>query len=698
MYSKDSELSQSRRPRPWATFKIWTLLAAVVGLLLSMGLYYRVQAQTSTQTLKYWVFFRDKAVPAGERSLLLQEAERRLSARARKRRAKMRAPGKLVDEADLPVSRVYLDKLVAAGFKPLVVSNWLNAASFRLTKKQAKRVAAFPFVKGVRLVARAMKKPRPESPKSAPPDLHRIETGHTYDYGPSFGQNQIINVPAVHDLGIVGKGVLIGMLDTGFKFRTHEALANMNIIDEHDFIHNDDITENQAGQDDPAQHNHGTETLSVIGGFKEGQIVGPAFGASFILGKTEILEVEIPQEEDNWVAGIEWMENRGVDVVSSSLGYLDFYTPSQMDGNTAVTTRAADLAVSRGVVVVNSAGNERNKDWHIIIAPADGDSVIAVGAVKPDSELTVFSSVGPTADGRIKPDVVAQGLTVFAGFPSQSISSSIYTLVSGTSFSCPAAAGVAALVLSAHPNLTPLQVRDALRETADRAANPDTLMGWGVLNAYDAVLFHGPAFSNSPTVSVDTNGDLEVSIKVASKAGIDPNRVSLIYASSDGNFDKEVSMAQGTEPHAFTAAIPGPLTGTVHFYFRAADSSNTVALHPFDAPDSSFSFTPNPVSVVGDENTVPDRFRLAQNYPNPFNPTTRIEFDLPTASVVSLVIYNVLGQQVAVLAREQRFPAGRHALTWDGKDASGKVVAGGLYFYQLRAGTFRQVKKMVFVR
>ena len=361
----------------------------------------RLSAQEAAPE-KYWVFFKDKQVQGLTKTTELFEiAKSKISPRALRRRAKVRKADKLIDKRDLPVSRDYLSRLEDLGYKPAVVTNWLNGASFQLAQLDVEKLKKLPFVKEIRPVGRAAKKPTPRDLKSLPIKLEK-PANHDFDYGLSFTQNELINVPKVHDLGITGKGVWIGMLDTGFKRSNHEAFENLNVIAEFDFVNNDNVTENE-GQDVPGQHNHGTQTLSTVGGFMEGKLIGSAFGASFLLAKTEILQNEIPAEEDNWVAGIEWLENQGVDIVSSSLGYLNFpnqsfYSPADMDGNTAVTTKAADIAVSRGVVVVNSAGNEGNTSWRIIIAPADGDSVIAVGAVNSDTTLTSFSSVGPSAD------------------------------------------------------------------------------------------------------------------------------------------------------------------------------------------------------------------------------------------------------------------------------------------------------------
>lgn len=661
--------------------------------------------QTSAQTRnghadhrKYWVFFSDKLSDEKQAEHAdFSDRMQQITQRAQQRRGKASIRAQKRQWYDTPVSGTYLARLAQLGYEPMVSSRWLNAASLLLKETDVRRIEALPFVRNVRPVGKFVDTPVP-APKSARPQQN-VQQQHTYDYGSSFTQNELINVPAVHDLGITGVGILIGVLDTGFKYRTHEAFLEMNIIAEFDFIDNDDITEDEPGKDPSGQHSHGTRTLSTVGGFQEGQLIGPAFDASFILGKTEDISQEVPAEEDYWIAGIEWFEAQGVDVVTSSLGYIDFYDTSDMDGNTAVITVAADIAAGLGVVVVNSAGNEGNSVWRIMIAPADGDSVIAVGAVDASNQITSFSSVGPTADGRIKPDVVAMGTLVYTASPAPDVSNSTYALVSGTSFSCPLVAGVAALVLSTHPQLTPMEVRDALRLTADRAANPDISYGWGLVDAYQAVLYHGMAFSNLPEMAVNTSAELKVSIKVTSQFGIDPTQVFLVYARSDGNFNNEVMMAQGTEAHQYTATFSTLAGGeAIDFYFRAADSSGAQTVHPFNAPDYSFRSLELPVTVDSQEPSLPTAFRLQQNYPNPFNPTTTITYALAAAGEVSLKIFNILGQEIRTLLSETGRPAGLYSEVWDGTDNHGRSVATGVYVYRLEVNEFVDMKKMVLIR
>jgi len=231
----------------------------------------------------------------------------------------------------------------------------------------------------------------------------------------------------------------------------------------------------------------------VLAGYAPGKLIGPAYAAGYLLARTENDASETPLEEDNWVAAIEWADSLGVDVVSSSLGYLDYDPPipswtwQDMDGNTTLITRAADMAVARGIVVVNGAGNNGFDPTHnTLLAPADGDSVITVGGVLPDSVRYVSSSCGPTTDNppRIKPDIMTMGGLDYIALAT---GTSQYTFSAGTSFACPLAAGVVALLLQARPSATPMQIREALRATASNSSSPNNQYGWGIVNAVAAL-------------------------------------------------------------------------------------------------------------------------------------------------------------------------------------------------------------------
>ncbi len=432
-----------------------------------------------------WVYFTDKGVKSmPEFRAALETAEGMMSKRAFQRRAKVMR-GNVVAFSDLPVYDAYLAQLQSLGFRQRHISRWLNAVSGIVEQAQLPSLAALPFVRQITLLHSSRRLPEPkdleQNPEQGPVESYHLQ------YGRSLTQLEQINVPAVHDLGYAGQNVLICMLDTGYDLR-HESLHHIDPVGEHDFIFNDDVTRNEAGQDVSDQHEHGTMTLSVIGGSKADTLYGPAYQAQFILAKTEDIRSETPIEEDNWVAAIEWAEGLGADVASSSLGYYDWYTYEDMNGDTAVTTKAADMAAARGVVVCVAAGNWRQDSWHYISAPADADSIITVGAVNDKGIIASFSSAGPTFDGRIKPEVVAMGVLDWTANPAKGPTE--YRYASGTSFSTPLIGGVAALLVQAHPTWTPMQVREALMLTANRAVNPDTLYGWGLVDALKAIQYH----------------------------------------------------------------------------------------------------------------------------------------------------------------------------------------------------------------
>jgi subtilisin family serine protease len=261
------------------------------------------------------------------------------------------------------------------------------------------------------------------------------------------------------------------------------------VLARYDFVNNDPVVDDQIPPDSAGDASHGTYTLACVAGSKPGTYSGVAYGCTVALGKTEYVSTETPVEMDNWQRGAEWADSLGADVISSSLGYFQFdspypsYTYADMDGKTTVVTRAASEAVRRGITVVTAVGNEGAVAWHYLIAPSDADTVIAVGAVDSFNVVTSFSSRGPSADGRIKPDLTAMGRSDY--LPSFS-NPATYIRASGTSFATPLAAGVAALVLQVHPTWGPFEVREALRETAKNHLAPNNDIGWGLIQGLAA--------------------------------------------------------------------------------------------------------------------------------------------------------------------------------------------------------------------
>jgi serine protease AprX len=468
-----------------------SLASATLADKLSPGLRANVAAAAPGAVHKVWIYFRDKG-PNPEAGL--DAARASLTPRALSRRALRGDAPELVDFDDLPLVAAYVEGISSRVLRVRQQSRWLNAMSAEATTEQVVALSALDYVEGVDVV-RGYRRSRDEAarPEAREATATSREEGQAFNYGSSIGQLQQIKVPQVHAKGFHGEGVVIALFDAGFNNLAHQAFATMRIADRHDFVNGD---EDVGDGSDMGEGSHGTQTLSAVGGFREGQLIGPAFGATFLLAKTENTDSETPVEEDNWSAAVEWAEARGADVISSSLGYLDFDPPNQsytfedMDGVTAISTRAAERAASHGVVVVNSAGNSGfNSSHNTLGAPSDGKRVLAVAAVTASGTRIDFSSVGPSADGRIKPDVAAQGVLVKLASP---FSTGGYVRASGTSFSCPLTAGVAALVLQAHPSYNVKQVLAVMRSTASKSKSPDRLLGYGIVNALAAVQAKAP--------------------------------------------------------------------------------------------------------------------------------------------------------------------------------------------------------------
>lgn len=512
-----------------------------------------------------WVYFSDKGTSVQEQ--LASPPERFLTARALERRQRMgQAP--LLTVEDLPLDRADILRVEQTGVKIRHEVKWFNALSVLATKAQIHALRSLPRVHEVEMVARYKTKKEVEDhsaldallPSSLP------TTPAVLDYGLSLTQNAQIKVVDVHNLGINGAGVVIAVFDDAFPNLNHPALATRPILARYDFIRNDTIlTTNDT---------HGQRTFSTVGGFAEGNLIGPAYGATFVLARTEDYLTETPVEEDAWARAAIWADSIGVDIITSSLGYLDYDTPwpswswQHMDGKTTVITRTANWAVEKGIVVLNSAGNSGdNATRNTLGAPADGFNVLAVGAVTSTGSRASFSSVGPTVDDRIKPDIMAMGsgVRVVSG-------TSGYTSASGTSFSCPLAAGVAGLVLSANPGLTPLQVGEAMRQTANRANNPDKYFGWGLLDALKAVNYTW--ISHTPLANTPDTAARTISVKIRSRVPLTADSTR-VYFGVNGNITGSVPLLPFGNPafNEYRAQIPYLGSGVdITYYIRTANA------------------------------------------------------------------------------------------------------------------------------
>ena len=442
--------------------------------------------------------------------------------------------------SDISVSRAHIAEIERMGGHCRNVFKWANAASFSIAATKLKTLASRPFVKDI-IPLRTLSRRLPEAPGAI-----SLKKSPAMDsagfYGRSFSQLNIVAAPAAHRMiasrlnQAPGDGVIIGLFDSGFRLN-HKCF---NYVKAHQAIVADsDFVEHKRGVSDPDSvrrlyhalgksppEEHGSWTLSLIAGLDSGNFAGVAWGAKFVLAKTEwadrILvtqdsagadtiykEIEIHAEEDNWASAMVWAESLGVDIVSSSLGYsTDFtdssgnpapdsvnYTFADMNGNTTIISKAAKEAAARGMIIVNSIGNEGYGILGTLNAPADVKDVISVGGIDPDKSLAFFSSEGPTSDGRLKPDLVAQASDMYLPDIYSPDSAGYFRGEAGTSFSAPVVAGICALVRQTHPADSAALVRDRLYSScvfAPQQTAFDNRFGRGIPDALVASQVNAP--------------------------------------------------------------------------------------------------------------------------------------------------------------------------------------------------------------
>jgi len=451
------------------------------GVIMAPRLAEKLVGLETNRTLPVIVYFTDKGIRTQEefnRAAAKRKAQ--FTEHALWRRAKVGRTE--MDFMDLPVSQDYIKRVESLGAKLRQPLNWFNAATFEMTRDQVMLVSALPNVRQMDLI-RAYRKPL--EPEQEPPELGSVTPPaevHALNYGPSYWQVRQINVPVCHDSGYCGRGVIVAMFDAGFR-KNHvvfDSIRNSGrLIDQHDFYTNRDTTD---------WHSHGTGTWSEAGGFRSGSLIGPGYGATWAIYRTEVDPLfERNIEEDYWAAALQRSDTLGVEVVSSSLGYKTFdsgqhsYGYRDMNGNTTIISRAAKHAANLGIIVCNAMGNSGPSDTSIT-APADADSILSIGAVDSVGTIASFSSRGLTYDRRRKPEVCAKGVSDY-----WATGSTTFGRASGTSCSTPLVGGSCAIVLQAHPTWTPMQVRQALMMTASRHTNPDSTYGWGIINVWNAI-------------------------------------------------------------------------------------------------------------------------------------------------------------------------------------------------------------------
>ena len=507
-----------------------------------------------------------------------------LSARALARRQRQRI---VVLPRDLPVNPAYVAQVRAVAGQPTVhyTSKWFNALVVACDSPTLRRIQALPIVAAAQTLNRG---PKPGTGRSWPapaPVAARTTTGTRADYGPPFTQNQVIGAVAMHDAGFRGEGMQIAVFDAGFPgvdripalqplFAQNRLLGTRNFVD--------------GGRSVYLRDSHGTNCLGLIGAEQAGFYIGTAPRAAFHLCITEDVNSEHPIEEANWLAAAEYADSAGVDIISSSLGYTTFdapsvdYTYADMNGRTALSTRAAAVAARVGMLVLVANGNEGRSAWHYLSAPADADSIISVGAVDSTRIKAGFSSFGPSADGRIKPTLSAQGVACAVLTPGGT-----RVRGNGTSYACPELAGMAAGLWQANPRLTAQQIILALRSTASQANNPDNNLGYGIPNFSAANIFAQAITLNTAqaqaaaadelTLFPNPTSDGQFLLRLPRVLQLPGNLLEVTILDARGAVVRRLRPATATSATGEVAVVTGQLApGTYLCQVSAGDITRTV--------------------------------------------------------------------------------------------------------------------------
>ena len=508
-----------------------------------------------------WVYFKDK--PGAQ--TYLDNPLTMLSQRALDRRA---AQGIAVDGIDVPVYQPYIDQISASfGITVKAKSKWLNCVHVRGLKTDIESLKLLSFVLRVDFADKTLNGSASKTKAKVKflPINKTKQTAVTYNYGISANQIQMLNGHLLHQLNYTGTGKIIAVLDSGFPgvdtaLPFQRLITNNQILGGYDYVNKN--ANFYSGND------HGTYVLSTMGGYVDGQLVGTAPDAKYYLYITEdaisaFPYNENPVEESNWVEAAEEADRVGVDIISTSLGYFGYDNPnyshtySDMTGNLAFASQGANIAFNKGIIVVASAGNEGLEVEKHIGVPAEALNVIGVGAVKSDRTYATFSSIGPSYDGRVKPDVMAQGQTDVLSDPSGNIVTG-----NGTSFACPITSGMIACLWQALPNKTCQEIKQLVIQASDNYSpivKSRPQFGYGIPD-------FNLALSNGLSVGEFLNNDIKVypnptnDIISFSTSGTSGDKKIYIY-SLTGQKIVEQNMSKSLETISLKSVVPG-----VYFY------------------------------------------------------------------------------------------------------------------------------------
>ncbi len=716
----DSPLSRFVHIRPHST-------ALIVLALLSL---FGSQAASGQDTSRYYrVYLRDKGTP--ERVLQRSDpwydrAAEHLSDRAMRRRGKVLPPDSLVTTRDLPLFEPYVDSIAATGAVIAQQSRWFNTVMIIADSAIYQRVRSLQCVDSSMVMGAVRERfVRPFERPSTTPSLSTTDVGEADThggcivgrYGLSDYQNRIMGIDAAHRIGIAGSGVLVGITDAGFDWRSAGLFdLGSRVLAEYDFVNHDSIVYDEPSEQGLRAQEHGTNVASIIGARRPDTLVGGAPFATFVLAKTEDIRSERHVEEDNFVAALEWMEALGVDVTNTSLGYTTFDAPekafdySELDGHTAFASRGINYATHLGMVCVVAAGND-NFSYRYVGVPAEADSAIAAAAVDSLGRVASFSSRGPGSRRPVKPDVDGFGVGNWAASADDFRQ---FATGQGTSFASPMVASTVALLLSAAPELRPWEVRSLLTSTASQATHPDTALGYGLVRVdslLEALSFLRPVVG-APVVQLGATSLAVAAFVAHDAASLDD---ALPGGSSDLESAVELEVRDLTSGALRTSSVRQPRVGIARWVLpreaadgvvRPADSLDitfrsladgrllrhtSVSLAP-NASNGMIGLQPNDQSTLCYALAVPDE-SVTGATPNPLSDRTLIDFTVEHAADVTLEVFNSRGQRVAVLVdNDYRIPGHYYEYF----DASG--LPAGAYYYHLIVGAAIHTGAVVVVR
>ncbi len=595
-----------------------------------------------SQFTKRVVFFTDK----NETPFTLSNPSAYLSARAIERRTRYNIA---VDSTDIPLISRYIDSIVKAGTVTLLGrSRWMNAVMIQTSDANAiAKINSFSFVKSVANIALQRNtsiSPDKFAPISSPQNniSNRIEQvlADTFNYGSSSNQVKIHKAEFLHNIGARGQGMIMAFLDAGFfGYLTNQFFDSARVRNQFlgtwDFVAGDaSVNEDNA---------HGMQCFSTVAAYRPGVFVGSCPESNYFLLRTEDAGSEQMIEEYNWALGAEYADSAGVDVISSSLGYTTFdnntfnHTYADMNGNTTVVSRMADMAAKKGMLVVNSAGNDGNSAWHYIAAPADGDSVLSVGAVNGSGIIASFSSYGPTSDGQIKPDVVSVG----AGTTVSTTSGTVTTNF-GTSFSAPNMAGIATCLWQLFPEFNNWRIITTLHKASDKYATPHEQYGYGLPNMKTAV---GILVSDISNMTANLN-NLTTTINWNSK-DISSMRYDIERKlPGELNYTKiqTVAITGSVFAHRnyqYQDLLSGTTTGIITYRIKQIIDTSAATFTEFAIDSATVTLLPTSL------NEINNRSKLIQVFPNPAQSIVTLKFNEERAIPnMTIQIYNSQGQLV----------------------------------------------------